>query len=300
MLNTQALTAARLCQPPKWLPENIHYETQMGSVAYGVSSDTSDVDLYGFCIPPKETVFPHLSGEIPGFGNQTKRFDQFQQHHIANPSELGGKGRTYDVTIFSIVKFFQLCMENNPNMVDALFTPQTCVLSCTAVGTLVREHRKLFLHKGSYHKFKGYAYQQLHKMTIKNPEPGSKRAELIEKYGYDTKFAYHLVRLLDEAEQILEHGDLDLTRASEQMKAVRRGEVPEQEIRDLFTRKEKQLEELYQKSSLQHKPDEAKIKTLLLQCLEHHYGSLKDVVVAPDRALTQLRRIREICEEAGI
>jgi hypothetical protein len=30
----------------------------------------------------------------------------------------------WDFQIFGIVKFFQLAMENNPNVVDALFTPR--------------------------------------------------------------------------------------------------------------------------------------------------------------------------------
>jgi uncharacterized protein len=37
-----------------------------------------------------------------------------------------------------------------------------------------------------------------------------KRREIIDKYGYDEKFAYHVVRLLNEAEQILTENDLDL------------------------------------------------------------------------------------------
>jgi len=71
-----------LISPPKFLINNCHYVTIMGSVAYGCSSDTSDNDLYGFCIPNKEIIFPHLSGHIPGFGKQGNRFDQWQQHHI--------------------------------------------------------------------------------------------------------------------------------------------------------------------------------------------------------------------------
>lgn len=43
----QLLTKKNLAHPPKWLPDNIHYEVIMGSVAYGVSSDTSDMDVYG-------------------------------------------------------------------------------------------------------------------------------------------------------------------------------------------------------------------------------------------------------------
>ncbi len=45
-----------------WLPRNMHYITMMGSVAYGVSSDTSDVDVYSFCIPPLEELFSASTG----------------------------------------------------------------------------------------------------------------------------------------------------------------------------------------------------------------------------------------------
>ena len=286
-----------LIQPPPWLPMNTHYLALMGSVAYGVSSDTSDMDLYGFAFPPKEMVFPHLTGEILGFGNQIKRFEQWQQHHVK--VELpNGSERNYDFSVFSIIKYFQLCMENNPNMVDSLFVPQNCVLHCTAVAQMVRDNRTIFLHKGSYHKFLGYAHSQLHKMSTKNPEPGSKRAALVEAHGFDTKFAYHLVRLSDECDQILTTGDLNLQRAKEHMKAVRRGEVTEEELRKWFAERERSLEQAYKDSKLPHTPDEAKIKALLLQCLEHHYGSLDKMgYVAPDAAMTALRAISEIAEK---
>ena len=68
MSTLQRLTDRGLIKPPRWLPGNVQYETIMGSVAYGVSSDTSDVDVYGWAIPPKDDVFPHLRGEMPGFG----------------------------------------------------------------------------------------------------------------------------------------------------------------------------------------------------------------------------------------
>lgn len=59
-----------IIHPPSWLPLNTQYLTYNGSVAYGVSSDTSDCDIYGFTIPEKHLIFPHLAGEIPGFGRQ--------------------------------------------------------------------------------------------------------------------------------------------------------------------------------------------------------------------------------------
>ena len=50
-------------------------------------------------------------------------------------------GEAYDLTIYGIVKFFNLAMENNPNVIDSLFTPVNCVLHSTRVGNLVRENR---------------------------------------------------------------------------------------------------------------------------------------------------------------
>jgi len=77
-----SLNKQNLIHPPKWLPDNTAYLTIMGSQAYGVSIDDSDLDVYGFCIPPKDLVFPHLAGEIPGFGRQIQRFDQWQEHRV--------------------------------------------------------------------------------------------------------------------------------------------------------------------------------------------------------------------------
>ena len=119
---TAQLTQRGVIRPPHFLPSNVMYETIMGSIAYGVSSEQSDRDIYGFCIPPKEDVFPHLDGEIPGFGEPKKRFEQFQESHVDDASAQGGKGIEYDLTIYSIVKYMSLCMECNPNMIDSLFT----------------------------------------------------------------------------------------------------------------------------------------------------------------------------------
>lgn len=277
--------------PPFFIWDNTHYEVIMGSFAYGVTSDTSDVDVYGFCIPPKDWIFPHLRGEIPGFGTAEKRFEQFQQHHIKE----NGTEKTYDLSIYSIVKYFNLCMENNPNMIDSLFVPFNCIVHSTHVGNRVREKRRIFLHKGIWHKLKGYAYSQIHKMQSK--EAVGKRKEVVEKFGYDVKFAYHCVRLLNQGEQVLMEGDLDLQRSREQLKSIRRGEWKIEEIIDYFNRKEKEMEKLYIESNLPHSPDENAIKTLLLECLEEHYGTLENCIITEDKAVSALKKIRDIVTE---
>src|SRR5688500_4528079 len=60
----KVLNSGARMSPPDWLPDNLLYETLMGSEAYGVSSDASDRDVYGICMPPKHMLFPHLAGEI--------------------------------------------------------------------------------------------------------------------------------------------------------------------------------------------------------------------------------------------
>lgn len=290
---TQRLADKGLIKPPSFVAGGTMYETIMGSVAYGVSSDTSDNDVYGFCMPPKNYIFPHLDGKIPGFSTQVQSFDQYQEHHIKEKDH----DKTWDLNIYSIIKYFRLCMDNNPNMIDSLFTAENMVIKTTKISQMVRDARRDFLHKGSWHKFKGYAFGQMHKMRIKNPDPTSKRYESIMKYGYDVKFAYHVVRLMDEAEQILVEHDIDLMRNREKLKSIRRGEWKMTDIEEHFAEREKTLTKVYNESALRYEADEKKITQLLIDCLEEFYGDLGTALIVPGHAEDDLRAIKKIVEK---
>lgn len=277
---------------PKFLATAVQYEVILGSTAYGVSRDNSDLDIYGFAIPPRDQVFPHLQGHIYGFDQEFKPFAQFQQHHIRHADALGGKGREYDLTIYSIIKYFRLLTDCNPNIIDTLFVPRHCVVYSTALGEMVRENRHLFLHKGCWSTFKGYAYAQMHKMRTKEPE--GKRAELVNRFGYDVKFAYHVVRLLNEVEQLMAEETLELDRNAEQLKAIRRGDWSQKQVENYFFDKEKQLEQLYLQCRLPVSANTPAIKQLLLNCLEHHYGSLENCVITPEKNIQALKDIQAI------
>jgi predicted nucleotidyltransferase len=129
---------------PKFVGASVQYEVLMGSVAYGIAEERSDFDVYAICIPPRDYVFPHLRGEIPGFSPPGPRFEHFEQHRVLDPSAQGGEGRRYDLTVYSIVKFFRLCADANPNLIDTLFVPRRCVLYSTPLGERVREQRTCF------------------------------------------------------------------------------------------------------------------------------------------------------------
>ncbi len=290
------LTEKGLIQPPRWLPDNIQYMTIMGSEAYGCATDTSDKDIYGFAIPPKEEIFPHLKGQIEGFGKQIQRFEQYQQHNIVDVETK----KEYDFSIYSVVKYFNLLMENNPNMIDSIFTPRWCVIHSTPISEMVRENRKMFLHKGLWHKYRGYAFSQIHKMKNKNPTEGSRRHKDIAEKGFDSKFACHTIRLLLECEQAMIEGDITLDRHSDMLKEIRNGLWTEQQVYEWFNDKEKQLENVYHESKiLPYGPDEPKIKELLLKCLEHHYGSLDKAIVIEGRAEALIQNMRKLLEDYG-
>ncbi len=279
---------------PRYVADQLQYEVIMGSFAYGVTSDTSDTDIYGFCIPPKHIIFPHMSGKyVHGFDTVPNNFEQWQQHHIKDPSYKPPK--EFDFVIYNIVKYFKLCANGNPNMIDSLFVPLRCITHSTQIGNLVREKRHLFLSKKIWHSFKGYAYSQMHKMRIKNPT--GKRRDMIDKYGFDVKFGYHVVRLLGECEQLLIDGDMDLELNREQLKDIRRGRWSQDEIEEYFGQKERDMEQLYLKSDLPYKPRWTEIRDLLFRCLYMHGYTDKEIKENTSNTNLLIHDVQEVLDK---
>ena len=132
----------------------------------------------------------------------------------------------------------------------------------------------------------------------KESRAAGSRADSVVTNEMDTKYSYHIVRLLLEIEQIMLEGDLDLQRGREQLKSIRRGEWTVEEIEKWAAAKEKDLEKVYAESTvIPHGPREDEIKQLLLDCLEHHYGSLDACVVTEDKLAVALRQISEIAQK---
>lgn len=291
-------------RPPHWLANNTCYLTISGSISYGCADtnadEASDFDTIGVCTPPKENVFPQY---IHGFDPEPKvepgnGSGVYEEHHIYDPSARGGKGRQYDLNIYSVTKFFSECLKCNPNLIDSLFTRQECVLHCTQAGHVIRENRKMFLSKKCWNTYKQYAYSQLHKMKGKNPT--GKRKEQRDKHGFDVKFGYNLIRLLEECDQILSEGDLDLMRSRELLKTVKRGEWTQEQVEDYCYRKEKTLEEVYAKSTLPAQPDEKKVRQVLIEVLQCHYGSLeKHLPKAPTAAEDLIKEVKQLIRDHG-
>ena len=335
------LERRELIKPPTFLSYNTHYLTRMGSVCYGVATDNSDQDIYGVVIPPRDYIFP--PNYIEGFDNRDLTFHHWQKHGVIDKSANGGKGVNYDFSIYNIVNYFKLCMDNNPNCIDSLFVRREHIIHITEAWENVRNNRKLFLHKGVVYKLKGYAFSQL-----KKAENATKYVEDIRKiekdygiphettfedmlssleireklgyhyttyhdlyttgmaktnrfytqkmYSFDPKFMYHIFRLCDQAEYILNHHDLDLQENSrvEKMKAIRRGDITFEDIVKHFSDSELRLNNLYESSTLRKYPPKDEIRQLLLTTLESHYGSLSAFLKSENAAELAVKEIRLI------
>lgn len=285
-----------LIKPPSYVESGLIYECLMGSGSYGCSKsdNSSDIDIYGVCIPSRNIIFPHTAGYLNIFDDGIRpKFEQYQQHHVKCESS----GKEFDFTIFNIVKFFALLMKGTPNCIDALFVSEECVKHITQAGHLIRDNRKLFLAKNLWQTFRGYSVSQAKMLEGKNRV--GKRAEDVENNGFDTKAAYQAWRLLAEAEQIITTGDLNLMRNAEEYKAIRRGDWTLDRFKKEFDVRKIALEEVFHKCTLPEEPDRNKVRELLLECIECHYGrSLTSAdIVKSDVELNTLREINKALEK---
>lgn len=268
----------RLIDTIKDKPSFVNYNstnmlTIMGSHAYGTNTPTSDTDFYGFVVPPIEYIFPHTTGNIFGFEKNVQNFDQYQGHHL----DCGDGYGEYDLTIYNITRYFYLCSDGNPNMLDSLFTDNDSLVFVDDIGQIVRDNRKLFLSQKAYHTFRGMAFS--HISRLKNRQREGNRLELINKYGFDVKDASHIVRLIMELKQILIDGDLDLKANSKMILGVKNGNWTKEEVISFFEQQIKLLDNIIEEGNVYvpYSPDQKKIKSLLEWCLEESYGSLSKV-----------------------
>lgn len=137
----------------KWLPERTIYLTRHGSHAYGTSLPTSDLDIRGICIAPRE--YYH------GF---SLVFEQAVQ-------------KEPDLAIFELRKFLTLACDVNPNVIELLYTDPSDHLFVTPAMEKLLENRSAFLSRRVKHTFSGYALSQLkrinlHYRWLKNPPTG--------------------------------------------------------------------------------------------------------------------------------
>lgn len=237
-------------------PGEVILITYKGSVTYGTQREGSDIDFLGICFPPEEAVFG------------LKKWEQKEFNFTKN-------GLTYDGTIYDIRKFFRLAMNGNPNILESLFVEPKDVAFYNDYGGKILDERKEFLSRNKcYKSFTGYAYSQLYKLEKKEYKDSHRREE-VEKYGYSLKNAYHLIRLMHQAIQILVERDLSVLRPERQLLLqIRNGKFTIEEIRAMADKLENQAKDAYIRSTLREEVDREKLEGLLMRLMKDYYGVL--------------------------
>lgn len=206
-----------------------------GSHSYGTNTKESDEDFRGIAIPPAS----YLLG-----------MDHWEQHEQKDP----------DTVIYSLTKFVKLAIGNNPNILDALFVAKNHILFINEFGQELRELRYAFLSKQVYKTYGGYAYAQLQKMVRVDKDAQGKRLATIQKYGYDTKNAMHLIRLLKMGIEILTEGEVNVLRHdNRELMDIRNGKYTREEIEGEAKRLQNLLDAAYVNTTIPTKPDYDKI-----------------------------------------
>lgn len=101
----------------------------------------------------------------------------------------------------------------------------------------------------------------------------SRYDDYISKYGFDTKFASHLIRLLLEAKELLETGKLVFPlKDASFLKDIKLGKYNIKEIIDYSNELILEIKRLEEKQPLPKKPDIKKIEKLQMEIIETHLG----------------------------
>lgn len=181
--------------------------TEIGSGVHGTSvSGYDDRDEMGICIEPPVVVFG------------LKNFEQYEYHTAWD--KPGGSVRSrsghgdLDETVYSLRKWMKLALNGNPSILVPLFAPLPSVISMNAYGADLRNvHKDKILSQVAGKRFSGYLHAQ-RRSLLSHDHPGKgrdvTRPELIEKYGYDTKFAGHMVRLGYQGVELMRTGKITL------------------------------------------------------------------------------------------
>jgi predicted nucleotidyltransferase len=214
----------------------------VGSSAHGLAlPGTDDHDEMGVCIEPPEYVI----------GLKLFEQDVFRTKPQGVRSEHGDTDRT----VYSLRKFCRLALSGNPSILTLLFAAPE---QATKIGQELQRLAPCFAARSAGKAFLGYMTQQRQRLLGERGQMNVKRPELVDKYGYDTKYAMHMLRLGYQGIEFLETGRLSLPMLPgprETVYSVRKGETGLNEVLTLAGNLERRVEDLLDTSPLPAKPD---------------------------------------------
>jgi predicted nucleotidyltransferase len=97
------------------------------------------------------------------------------------------------------------------------------------------------------------------------------RAVLEAKYGYDSKFALHLVRLYKQCREVLETGNLIIKRQdANELIAIKNGAWTFEQLIEWAETQERELNELYERSTIPREPDRNAVNKVCIEIIKNN------------------------------
>jgi len=235
-----------------------------GSIAHDTYEEkvtNDDKDVMGIFVPPENVVF--------GI-ERIENVERMVENKLSQKRTV-----IWDIVYYSVPKYLNLLLKQNPNVLCLLWLDENHILKLTRWGRMLIDNREKLLSKQCYKSFGGYAHGQLHRMTHIGPtgKLGSRRKELVKRFGYDVKNASHLIRLLKMGIEVLSTGEITVKRPDNNMLlSIKRGEWKLEKVikyaDDLF----KLLDEAFVKSPLPTRIDFKFVNNLCKNILMDFYG----------------------------
>ena len=227
---------------------NTILRVQVGSGVHGTAvSGQDDRDEMGVCLEPAQYV------------TGLDRFEQYEYHTAwerGGLSERSGAG-DLDVVIYSARKWLRLALQGNPTVLLPLFVPEAEIVAVSPLGYDLRANVARIVSKRCGARFLGYMRAQRDGMLGLRSRDVN-RPELVARYGYDTKYAMHMLRLTIQGIELLSTGAITLPIAEPQLsmlRKVRTGGYNRREVLDLAASLEADLEQLLETTALPAEPD---------------------------------------------
>lgn len=224
---------------------------EYGSRAHGTATEFSDNDTMSIRVESPEFITG--LGRVKTTHNST-----------AEAGERSGVGDT-DTTVYPLRKFAELAAHGNPTVLAAFFVDDSDIEYSSPVGERLRGNYGAFISKQAGSRFRGYASSQRLSLTGQRNKK-TNRPELVHIHGYDTKFAYHLIRLQIQGIELMENGWINLPMAEDDIDLlmnIRLGKLSKDEVLALSDSLDSGLTMAIESSRIQDEPDRKTINRLM-------------------------------------
>ena len=235
----------------------------VGSTVHGVAvASMDDRDEMGICLEPPEYVIG-----LRGFEQWVYR---------TQPEGVRSGPGDLDLTVYSARKWSRLALGGNPTVLLPLFVDEAECQVLTPAGEAIRANAELFLSRKCTRAFLGYLTQQRERLVGVRGSKKVNRPELVERFGFDTKYAMHALRLGFQGIEVSTEARLSLPMKPEHrsyLLDVRQGRESYESVIARLQELEAELEVLLTKgNALPVEPQTDAVDDLLQTLYREHWG----------------------------